>query len=190
MSKTKKKMVVSQRAKAEARRRQAAAERIGPQPPKLPKRPCLRDLNPPGSWYKSDNWHRPGPMVKRLGASGARQFARQANADMEPGEAEINEHMLEVLIRYADTYGRSGVPGAAFTLDKVVRTSSFLAEVMEAQQLDEEEALAAVHDLHALGLLWVDDDGAVWRSIPPGIPDPENAEWRMCDRVLVPQRKI
>ncbi|MEV2257013.1 hypothetical protein AB0I94_41855, partial [Streptomyces sp. NPDC050147] len=64
------------------------------------------------------------------------------------------------------------------------------ATSVTGQPLDEEEALAAVHDLHALGLLWVDDDGAVWRSIPPGIPDPENAEWRMCDRVLVPQRKI
>ena len=36
----------------------------------------------------------------------------------------------------------------------------------------------------------MDDDGAVWTSIPSGMPDPDDTEWRMIERIIVPQVPI
>ncbi|MEV6028600.1 hypothetical protein [Streptomyces sp. NPDC052036] len=156
----KKKFAPGQRQAKEATRRAAAAERIGPRPPRIK---SLHSLKPPGAWYEV--WATPtAEFLARGPGSALRDAVTKYGADSQEAAA------LKVFIDHADIYGAKMPTLASAHLDALVRSSGMATTLAGSTAADEEEAIASVHRLHAAGTLLVKDDGAVWLTVPPGTP--------------------
>lgn len=166
------------RTRGEAQHRNTARA-SGPRPVRA-KRPSLKDLNPPGTHYTQ--WCEPGPRARQLGLDGMLDYIAQHSKAAE--DPAIVQQMMRVVDAYAELYGGS-LPDAAFTLDLTLRASPLLGEIMSLQGVGQEGALRSFHELHATGLLLVDDEGTLWMSVPPGCPDASQTQWHL-ERELLP----
>lgn len=154
---TKKKTKGAPNHAAEAARRAAAAQRIGPKPARTPKPYSgLKALQPPGHLYQ--DWTQADPRLQGVSLE-------DALAQFEG--STVDQHRIEVTVRYAEIYGVGGIPEAAFTLDTAMRDSGRAAQSAKNTGITAEEALKQFHILHATGLLLVADDGGIWTSVPP-----------------------
>ncbi|MFD9458787.1 hypothetical protein ACFWBC_37630 [Streptomyces sp. NPDC059985] len=162
----------------EAARRAAATERVGPRTPRTPRVKLLHALRPPGEYYQ-------------LWAEPSTQFLQDPEAALKEaigryGEDSCDAATLRVFAGHAESYGHNVPTAAAAHLDLLVRSSGMATAMAAAiTDGDEEETLAAVHRLHGMGMLLVDDEGAVWLTVPPGTPvSAPNGEWRFVEKKI------
>lgn len=120
-------------------------------------------MRPPGDYY--EEWGEPGARFLQQGPEEAlREIAAKYGEDSE--ELAI----IRVITHYADTYDGQVPTMAATHLDSLVRSSGMAASMAGAMEVEEADAMASVHRLHAQGFLLVRDDGAVCMTVPPGTP--------------------
>ncbi|RPK78163.1 hypothetical protein [Streptomyces sp. ADI98-10] len=167
---------VTRRAR-EAARRTAAAQRIGPRPPRTPRprRPKpLFDLNPPGVFYT--DWDSPVGTDTEVMAKVTDHFG--ADSD----EATT----MRYLLRFREIYGPDIPLGAVGQLELLLDETDLLAQLSpRTDVVDSAAARDSVHSLHAHGMLLVADDGSLWTTVPPGTPHsaPDGA-WSFVERKI------
>ncbi|MFC1436046.1 hypothetical protein ACEZDB_35975 [Streptacidiphilus sp. N1-3] len=140
----------------EAARRIAAAERIGPRPPKTARPKRLYDLKPPGTYYCE--WDTPVGTDEEVTSKIEALFG--ADSD----EALTARFLLE----YRGIYGPRVPLQAAQQLDRILTLTDLCTSMAESLGTTPDEARETIHDLHARGVLLIADDHSLWMTVPPG----------------------
>ncbi|MFD3750291.1 hypothetical protein ACFWVT_08485 [Streptomyces cyaneofuscatus] len=159
----------------EAARRAAAAQRIGPRPPRTP-RPrqpkFLFDLEPPGVFYT--DWDSPVGTDTEVMAQVSDHF----------GEDSDEATTMRLLLRFREIYGPNIPLGAIGQLELLLDETDLLAQLSpRTDVIDYDDARDSVHSLHAHGMLLIADDGSLWMTVPPGTPySAPNGEWSFVER--------
>lgn len=167
----------------EAARRTAAAQRIGPRPPRTP-RPrqpkLLSDLDPPGVFYT--DWDSPVGTDTEVMAKVTDHFG--ADSD----EATT----MRYLLRFRGIYGPHIPLGAVGQLELLLDETDLLAQLSPGVGVSAEEARDSVHSLHAHGMLLLADDGSLWMTVPPGTPySAPDGKWSLVEqKVQAPAQRV
>ncbi|MFJ2027105.1 hypothetical protein ACIODW_25305 [Streptomyces sp. NPDC087897] len=160
----------------EAPRRAAAAQRIGPRPPRVP-RPrrteYLFDLKLPGAFYA--DWEQPTGAGERFLAKVVDDFGADS-----PAVA-----VMRVLLHYRETYGPSIPMKAVGQRELLLNETDLAARLSPEGGLTDDDVRAQAHALHARGLLFVADDGSLWRTVPPGTPySAPDGRWSLVEQLV------
>ncbi len=136
----------------------------------------MYSLDPPGRYY--EDWVDPGARMLEEGPDAL--LAAMAE-ELDPEASELDT--VKILVRYGEIYGWPVPVTAARHLDAMVELAGLADQFAFLEGITQDEALASIHSLHARGLLLIDDDGAVWMSVPPGTPySAPNGEWALVER--------
>ncbi|MGN2366641.1 hypothetical protein [Streptomyces luridiscabiei] len=167
----------------EAARRTAAAQRIGPRPPRTP-RPrlpkLLSDLNPPGTYYT--DWDSPVGTDTEVMAKVTDHFG--ADSD----EATT----MRYLLRFREIYGPHIPLGAVGQLELLLDETDLLTQLSPGVGVSVDEARDSVHSLHAHGMLLIADDGSLWMTVPPETPySAPDGKWSLVEqKVQAPAERV
>jgi hypothetical protein len=165
----KKRNPAARRAQKNARR--AARKRNGTHTGRMPRPRYLYDLEPPGVFY--EDWDRPTGSDDEVMAKVTTAFG--ADSD----EALTMRFMLE----YRKTYGPHVPLVAAHHLDEILAQSDLTSQLIDSMGGTPETIRETVHSLHAQGMLLIDDDGALWLTVPPGTPhSAPDGQWTFVER--------